>query len=153
MTSCRGKRAKLKTVITLEPFLLKVWQIWNDFFKPMILPKNEPMNSTLLLWYLRSTCFCSLFGRNWRHQKDILKLTDFYRCLLYIFEVKSSISRDFGVLLLDWLPDICWKLPDKPDKVSFQIDYKIVKKLSHNRPILFRVIQISRWMCGLLRTW
>ena len=25
------------------------------------------------------TCFCSFFGRNWRHQKDILKLTDLYR--------------------------------------------------------------------------
>ena len=27
------------------------------FFKPMFLPKTERTNSTLLLWYLRSTCF------------------------------------------------------------------------------------------------
>ena len=51
---------------------LKVRQSCNDFFKPMILPKNERTNSTLLLWYLRWTCFRSIFGRNWRHQKDIL---------------------------------------------------------------------------------
>ena len=29
-----------------------------------------------LLWYLRLTCFCSFFGRNWRHQKDNSILTD-----------------------------------------------------------------------------
>ena len=38
-------------------------------------PKKRTKNSTLLLWYLRSTCFCSVFRRNWRHQKDISKLT------------------------------------------------------------------------------
>ena len=48
---------------------LKVRQSRNDFFKPTFLPKNEQMNSTLLLWYLRSTCFRSFFGRNWRQQK------------------------------------------------------------------------------------
>ena len=37
---------------------------------------NERKNLTLLLWNLRSICFCSFFGRNWRHQKDISKLTD-----------------------------------------------------------------------------
>ena len=26
-------------------------------------PKNERKNSTLLLWYLKSNCFCSFFGR------------------------------------------------------------------------------------------
>ena len=31
--------------------------------------------SALLLWYLRSTCFHSFFGRNWRHQKYISKST------------------------------------------------------------------------------
>ena len=55
---------------------LKVWQSRNDFFKLTFLPKNEQTNSTLLLWYLRSTCFCSYFGGNWRHQKDISKLID-----------------------------------------------------------------------------
>ena len=49
--------------------LLKVRQSRNDFFKPTILPLIERTNSTLLLWYIRSTYFCSCFGRNWRHQK------------------------------------------------------------------------------------
>ena len=58
--------------------LLKVSKTWKQIVKPWILPKNKQMNSTLLLWYLRSTCFRSFFGRNWRHQKDISKLTDLY---------------------------------------------------------------------------
>jgi hypothetical protein len=36
-------------------------------------PKNELKNST---WYLSSNCFRSFFWKNWRHQKDISKLTD-----------------------------------------------------------------------------
>ena len=40
-----------------------------------ILPKNNQKR----LWYLRLTCFCSVFGRNWRHQKDILKINDLYQ--------------------------------------------------------------------------
>ena len=34
-------------------------------------PKNERTNSTLLLWYLRSTCFRSFFGGNRRAQKSL----------------------------------------------------------------------------------
>ena len=52
--------------------MLKVRQIQNDFFKPMFLPK---MKEQIRLYYL-STCFRSFFGRKWRQQKDILKLTD-----------------------------------------------------------------------------
>ena len=55
---------------------LKIRQSRNDFFKPMFPPKNKRTNSTLLLWNLRSTCFRLFFGGNWRHQKDISKLTD-----------------------------------------------------------------------------
>jgi hypothetical protein len=40
--------------------------------------KNEQKKKTLLLRYLRSSCFCLFFGRNLRHQKDISKLTDLY---------------------------------------------------------------------------
>ena len=36
---------------------LKVRQIWNDFFKPTFLPKNEPTNLTLLLVELFSFVF------------------------------------------------------------------------------------------------
>ena len=57
-------------------FIIKVSKTRKQIVKPWILPKNERMNLTLLLWYLRLTCFRSFFGRNWRHQKDISKLTD-----------------------------------------------------------------------------
>ena len=60
-------------------FRIKVRQSRNNFFKPTFPPKNEQTNSTLLLWYLRLTCFHLFFGRNWRHQKEILKLTDLYK--------------------------------------------------------------------------
>ena len=43
--------------------LLKVSKTWKQIVKPWILPKNKQMNSTLLLWYLRSTCFRLFFGR------------------------------------------------------------------------------------------
>ena len=59
-----------------QNIFLKVSQRRNYFFKPKFLTKNERMNLTLLLWYLRLTCFRSVFGRNWRRQKDISKLTD-----------------------------------------------------------------------------
>ena len=55
---------------------IKVSKTRKQIVKSWILPKNEQMNSTLLLWNLRSTCFRSFFGRNWRHQKDISKITD-----------------------------------------------------------------------------
>ena len=63
-------------ILSKNDFDWKMFQSRTDFFKPTFLPKNERTNSTLLLWYLRSTCFCSFFGRNWRQQKDISKLTD-----------------------------------------------------------------------------
>ena len=62
--------------ISITKLMLKVRQSRNDFFKPLFPPKNERRNSTLLLWYLRLTCFRSFFGENWRHQKDVSKLTD-----------------------------------------------------------------------------
>ena len=63
--------------------LIKVRQIWDDFFKPTFLPKK---NEQIRLYYL-STCFCSFFGGKWRHQKDISKSTD-----LYILQNSSEIS-------------------------------------------------------------
>ena len=46
------------------------------FFQADVSSKKERINSTLLLWNLRSTCFCSFFGKNWRNQKNISKLPD-----------------------------------------------------------------------------
>ena len=54
---------------------LKVSKTRKQIVKPCILPKKR-MNSTLLLRYFRWTCFRSFFGRNWRRQKDVSKLTD-----------------------------------------------------------------------------
>ena len=59
--------------------LLKVNKSRNDFLEPTFPPKSKWMTSTSLLWNLRLTYFCSFFGRNWRHQKDISKLTDLYK--------------------------------------------------------------------------
>ena len=59
-----------------------------------------------VLWYLRLICFCSFFGRIWRHQHDILKLIDlkanpFYReyCflnsnLLFIFVISGVCKNE-----------------------------------------------------------
>ena len=49
--------------------LLKDRQSQNDFIKPKFLPKNERRNSTLLLWYLRSTCYCSFFWKKFKIPK------------------------------------------------------------------------------------
>ena len=81
---------------------LKVKQSRKEFFKATFPPKNKWMHSTLLLWNLRLTCFHSFFGGNWRHQKDISKLTDLNRDLtlqIYyvdrcqIFQVNYNVSR------------------------------------------------------------
>ena len=74
---------------------LKVIQSRNDFFKPTFLPKNEWTNSTLVLWNLRSACFCSFFGRNWSHKKDISKLTDLYKDYILVlhFECRTWNSN------------------------------------------------------------
>ena len=48
---------------------LKVRQSRNDFLNPTFLPKNERTNSTLLLWYLRLTCFRSFFWKKLKTPK------------------------------------------------------------------------------------
>ena len=59
--------------------LLTVKQSRNDFFKPKFHPKT---NSTLLLWYLRSTCFHSLKLKTpQRHFEIIWPLTKTCFCL------------------------------------------------------------------------
>ena len=56
--------------ILVQTAFLKVRQSWNEFLKPKFPPKNKRRNSTLLLWNLRLTCFCSFYGGNWRQQND-----------------------------------------------------------------------------------
>ena len=48
----------------------------------------QKTNEQIRLYYL-STCFCLIFGRKWRHQKNILKLTDLY-----------DVTRFFKTLLV-----------------------------------------------------
>ena len=49
---------------------LKVRLNWNDFFQANV-SSNEGIQ-----FYYYETCFCSFFWGNWRHQKDLSKLTD-----------------------------------------------------------------------------
>ena len=58
-------------------------------FVQMMAPKGHFEINWPLLWYLRLTCFRSFFGRNRRHQKDTLKITDLY---------------DKAVCLKGWMP-------------------------------------------------
>ena len=53
---------------------LKVRQSQNYFFKPTFLPKNKWTNSTLLKWYLRSTCFRSFFWKKLKTPKRHFKI-------------------------------------------------------------------------------
>ena len=54
-----------------------------------VLPKKRMKESELTIMipqvvelvdttFIRLTCFCSFFGRIWRHRKDVLKLTNLY---------------------------------------------------------------------------
>ena len=70
------------------------------FWGHRFLPKNRRTNSTLLLWYLRSTCFPSFFGGNRQPQKTFSKLTD-----LYVATIKNRIVHgidNFGLGLICW---------------------------------------------------
>ena len=61
---------------SIDRFFLKVRWFRNGFWCLLFPPKNEQKNFTLLLWYLKLTCFRSFFGGNIRHQKTISKLSD-----------------------------------------------------------------------------
>ena len=57
--------------------LVKVVYFRNIFLVSSILPKNEQkIQRHYSCKYLTSNCF--VFWENWRHQKDISKLTDLY---------------------------------------------------------------------------
>ena len=54
------------------------WNYWRSEKFEMISSsqrKKKKVNEQIRRYYL-STCFCSFFGRRWRHQKDISKLID-----------------------------------------------------------------------------
>ena len=79
----------------------QVRQIRNDFFRIMFPPKNEQTDSTLLLWYLRLTCFCS-FWRKLKTPKSYFEINwplvllgdsnhPSYFCLGHVF-INTSIK-------------------------------------------------------------
>ena len=77
--------------------------------------KKRTKNSIQLLWYLRLTCFCSFFGRIWRHQQDISKLGD----------LKNGTGRQKGVP----------KGADDPICIR-KLVLVIIKILAHHQEIL-----------------
>ena len=54
----------------------------------------QKTNKPIRLYYL-STCFCSFFGRKWRHQKDISKSTD-----LHLSTPKTDIFYERSLIYL-----------------------------------------------------
>ena len=102
--------------LCLSSFLivLKIRQSRNDFFKLTFLPKNEQTNSTLLIWYLRSTCFCSFFGRNCRHQNqhqnDISKLTDLKIVINYHLHRKWQEWKTFCLFIAFSVPSYIYSV-------------------------------------------
>ena len=53
--------------------MINVSSFRKQIVKPWILSKK--MNKWIHFYYY-ATCFCSVFGRNWRHQKILFKLPD-----------------------------------------------------------------------------
>ena len=71
---------------------IKVRKSQNDFFEPTFSPKNERMNSTLLLWNLRLTCFRSFFGENWWTQKRHFEINWPLAVVANLFKPSNLIS-------------------------------------------------------------
>ena len=59
---------------------------------------NE-FNFTTSLWHLRSTCFRSFFGRNWRQQKDISKSTELYKNLCLVHLLSQNLVWAYSTFL------------------------------------------------------
>jgi hypothetical protein len=58
-------------------YWLKVNELRNVSLVSSILPKKEQKKSSLILWYLKSNCFCSFFGRIEDTKKNF-EVTDLY---------------------------------------------------------------------------
>ena len=75
--------------------LLKVRQIWNDFFKITFPPKNKQTNSTSLLWYLRLVnpqvdLFLFIFWRKLKTSKSYFEIN-------WTLTKTCSCSRLYGI--------------------------------------------------------
>ena len=75
-----------------------IFSRWRFFQKP---------NEQIQLYYLYLTCFGSCFGRKWRHQKDISKLTDpydltrFFKTLLVFQKNKKCLVKLYRHLSIE----------------------------------------------------
>ena len=76
----------------LTDVYLKVRQSRNVSFKPMILPKQERMNSGFLPNSTKNEFVRSFFGRIRGYQKVLSKLTDLYKLHFhdFVFDQKQS---------------------------------------------------------------
>ena len=72
---------------------LKVSKTWKQIVKSWILPKNEQMNSFLLVCDV--FLFFVFFLRKWRHQKGISKSSDLYISIYFWMAFKSLITLLF----------------------------------------------------------
>ena len=63
----------------------------------MIFPSQRFFQKTKeqIQLYCLSTCFCSFFGKKWRHQKDISKLIDLYNQLIKNLKIEIWTSHYF----------------------------------------------------------
>ena len=95
-----------KVTQPLEAFYLKVKKYWHTMTTPgkgQLISKclfgifNSPKNKRKIRLYfnLKSNCFRLFFWENWRHQKDISKLTHLYK--LHLF-ANRYLSRKFKIV-------------------------------------------------------
>ena len=113
------RKVKCSSVWRYDKNISTFWQK-RTFTKGQLISKGlfgmypqffQKTNEKIRLWYLRSTCFRSLFGRIWIHQKDFSKLTDLWqspdrrsKCLLYdpqIFSI-SIVNGFLNSFVFEW---------------------------------------------------
>ena len=106
-------------------------------------PFFQKTNEKIRLYYL-STCFCSFFGRKWRHQKDISKSTDlwlgqpiwpnFTQRFHFIFlgnsvKVKNEAIHDLVFFMHTICSKLVWHHPPTCYWFSCTARHVIIKKL------------------------
>ena len=85
---------------------------------------SQKTNETIRLYYY-STCFRSFFGRKWKHQKVLLKLTDLY------------VSKDFFKNEIQYLFRICVSVSIQSSKRTYLFRYFCISR--HTWSFLFKV--------------
>ena len=119
--------------------LIKVRKTRNDFFKWTFPPKNKQTNSTLLLWNLRSTSFCSFLEEiedTNKSFRNYLTFSDYQFCL---------IKENYNFLFIQ--SDTLWKYCLLYLKEKLRVDYH--RKDYHSYHGTFHTIfKNSRLICA-----